>query len=168
MGFQPFLRGLPRNNARAVVSRHPERRGPGAHDAGRCGGAGNRRAQPRRRGRAIQREVTEPLYLDLAILAGAGFAQALPASHNAFVYVYHGGLQIGGTYIPAHRMAILKNDVDSDGVVLKASAASRALLIAGKPLGEPIAQYGLFVMNTRDEIFQAVQDYQAGKFAATT
>ncbi len=117
---------------------------------------------------AMQREVTEPLYLDLAIPAGAGFAQALPASHNAFVYVYRGGLQIGGTYTPAHRMAILKNDVDSDGVVLKASAASRALLIAGKPLGEPIAQYGPFVMNTRDEIFEAVQDYQTGKFAATT
>jgi redox-sensitive bicupin YhaK (pirin superfamily) len=96
----------------------------------------------------MQREVTEPLYLDLAIPAGAGFAQALPASHNAFVYVYRGRLQIGGTYIPAHRMAILKNDVDSDGVVLKPPAASRALLIAGKPLGEPIAQYGPFVMNT--------------------
>jgi len=52
--------------------------------------------------------------------------------------------------------------------VLKATAATRALLIAGKPLGEPIAQYGPFVMNTNDEIVQAVQDYQAGKFAATT
>jgi redox-sensitive bicupin YhaK (pirin superfamily) len=65
-------------------------------------------------------------------------------------------------------MAILKNEVDGNGVVLKAPAASRALLIAGKPLGESIAQYGPFVMNTNDEIFQAVQDYQTGKFAPTT
>jgi redox-sensitive bicupin YhaK (pirin superfamily) len=114
---------------------------------------------------AMQREVTEPLYLDLEIPAGASFAQALPASHNAFVYVYRGGLQIGAKHVPVQRMAILKNEVDGDGVVLTAPAASRALLIAGKPLGESIAQYGPFVMNTNDEIFQAVQDYQTGKFA---
>ena len=64
-------------------------------------------------------------------------------------------------------MAILGNDADSDGVVLTAPAHARALLISGKPLGEPIAQYGPFVMNTKDEILQAVQDYQSGKFAAT-
>jgi len=64
------------------------------------------------------------------------------------------------------RMAILNNDADSDGVVLTGSADTRALLIAGKPLGEPIAQYGPFVMNTSDEIFQAVQDYRSGRFAA--
>jgi quercetin 2,3-dioxygenase len=116
---------------------------------------------------AMQREVTEPLYLDLEIPAGASFAQALPPGHNAFVYVYRGGLQVGGTDVPVQRMAILANDANSDGVVLKAVAATRALLIAGKPLGEPIAQYGPFVMNTNDEIFQAVQDYQAGRFAAT-
>ena len=117
---------------------------------------------------AMQREVTEPLYLDLEIPAGASFAQALPPSHNAFVYVYRGALQIGDTDVPVQRMAILANDAGSDGVVLKATAATRALVIAGKPLGEPIAQYGPFVMNTNDEIFQAVQDYQAGRFAATT
>ena len=92
----------------------------------------------------------------------------LPASHNAFVYVYRGGVQIGGTHVPVQRMAILRNGEDRDGVVLRAERPSRALLIAGRPLGEPIAQYGPFVMNTRDEIMQAVNDYQAGKFAATT
>jgi quercetin 2,3-dioxygenase len=116
---------------------------------------------------AMQREVTEPLYLDLDLPAGAEFAQALPPSHNGFVYVYRGALQIGGTEVPLQRMAILKNDADRDGVVVKASVATRALLIAGKPLSEPIAQYGPFVMNTNDEIFQAVQDYQAGRFAAS-
>jgi quercetin 2,3-dioxygenase len=116
---------------------------------------------------AMQREVTEPLYLDLEIPAGAAFAQALPPSHNAFIYVYRGGVQVGDTPVSVQRMAILKNEAGSDGVVLKAHAASRALLIAGKPLGEPIAQYGPFVMNTNDEIFRAVQDFQAGRFAAT-
>jgi redox-sensitive bicupin YhaK (pirin superfamily) len=116
---------------------------------------------------AMQRDVTEPLYLDLAIPAGATFTQALPPAHNAFVYVYRGGLKIGDTQVPVQRMAILKNAAGTDGVVLTAPAATRALLIAGKPLGEPIAQYGPFVMNTNDEIFAAVQDYQAGKFAAT-
>jgi hypothetical protein len=117
---------------------------------------------------AMQREVTEPLYLDLDIPAGVSFAQTLPLSHNAFVYVYRGGLQIGGTQVPVQRMAILGNDADSDGVVLEASTATRALLIVGKPLGEPIAQYGPFVMNTKEEIFQAVQDFQSGKFAPKT
>ena len=117
---------------------------------------------------AMQREVTEPLYLDLELPAGASFAQALPPSHNAFVYVYRGALAdrrhrtcrcSGWRFSPTAPTR--------DGVVLKATAPTRALLIAGKPLGEPIAQYGPFVMNTNDEIFQAVQDYQSGKFAAT-
>ena len=112
------------------------------------------------------RDLTEPLYLDLEIQAGASFTQALPQSHNAFVYVYRGTLRIGETQVPVQRMAILNNDAGSDGVVLTGSADTRALLIAGKPLGEPIAQYGPFVMNTSDEIFQAVQDYRSGRFAA--
>jgi redox-sensitive bicupin YhaK (pirin superfamily) len=114
---------------------------------------------------AVQRDVTEPLYLDVELPAGATFRQPLPSTHNAFVYVYRGAISIGDVDVPVQRMAILRNDPDSDGVVLQASAASRLLLIAGKPLGEPIAQHGPFVMNTNDEIFQAVRDYQSGKFA---
>lgn len=115
---------------------------------------------------AMQREVTEPLYLDLELPAGATFAQVLPPGHNAFVYVYRGGLVVEGTQVPVQRMAILANAQDRDGVVLAAPAASRALLIAGRPLAEPIAQYGPFVMNSNAEIFQAVQDFEAGRFAA--
>lgn len=116
---------------------------------------------------AMQREVTEPLYLDLSFPAGATFAQALKPTANAFVYVFRGELKIGGTTVPQQRMAILGNAPDSDGVVLRAEVATRVLLIAGQPLHEPIAQHGPFVMNTRDELVQAVADYQAGKFAAT-
>jgi redox-sensitive bicupin YhaK (pirin superfamily) len=112
---------------------------------------------------AMQREVTEPTYLDIELPAGATFAQALPAGHNAFLYVYRGGVKVEGTDVPVQRMAILDNN-GGDGVRFTAPAASRVLLIAGKPLNEPIAQYGPFVMNSNEEIFQAVQDYQNGKF----
>ena len=112
---------------------------------------------------AMRREVTEPVYLDIELPAGATFAQALPAGHNAFVYVYRGGVKIEGTDVPVQRMAILDNN-GGDGVRITAPAASRVLLIAGKPLNEPIAQYGPFVMNSNEEIFQAVQDYQNGRF----
>jgi len=115
---------------------------------------------------AMQRENTEPLYLDIEMPAGSSFAQTLPATHNAFCYVYRGALTIAGTEVPAQRMAILANAHDTDGVVLQASGSVRALLVAGKPLGEPIVQYGPFVMTTQDEIVRAVQDYQTGRFTS--
>jgi redox-sensitive bicupin YhaK (pirin superfamily) len=114
---------------------------------------------------AMQRETTQPLYLDLHLPAGASFAQALPSSFNAFVYVYRGELQIGDKQVPQQRMAILKNGAGSDGVILRATTPARALLIAGQPLNEPIAQYGPFVMNTQEEIFQAVNDFREGRLA---
>jgi redox-sensitive bicupin YhaK (pirin superfamily) len=114
-------------------------------------------------GGAMQREVTEPLYLDLHFDADSHVAQALPSAHNAFVYVYSGELRVGNTPVPAQRMAILRNE--GDGVTLHADAPARALLIAGRPLNEPIVQYGPFVMNTQEQIFEAVRDFQAGRFA---
>jgi redox-sensitive bicupin YhaK (pirin superfamily) len=112
---------------------------------------------------AVQREGTAPLYLDLHFEAGSHFAQILPAQHNAFVYVYRGELRVGDSPVTSQRMAILKNG--GDGVALHADAPARALLVAGRPLNEPIVQYGPFVMNSKEEIFQAVQDFQAGRFA---
>jgi len=115
---------------------------------------------------AMQRETTEPLYLDLEFEPGASFEQPLPAAHNAFVYVYRGELGIAGTQVKRQRMAILANSEDSDGVVLRAgNEPARAILIAGRPLHEPIAQYGPFVMNSNEEIFQAVEDFRAGRLA---
>jgi redox-sensitive bicupin YhaK (pirin superfamily) len=119
---------------------------------------------------AMQREATLPLYLDLHFTAGSRFEQALPPSHNAFVYVYRGTVFVGqgegSTEVAKQRMAILANTAGSDGVVLSASEDAKALLIAGRPLNEPIAQYGPFVMNTHEEIFQAVEDFRAGRLGS--
>ena len=113
---------------------------------------------------AVQRDGTEPLYLDLHLDAGATFEQPLPEGHNAFVYVYRGDAQIGETGVPAQRMALLANR--GDGIRVTAGAAgARAILVAGRPLKEPIVQYGPFVMNTKAEIFQAVEDFRAGRLA---
>jgi redox-sensitive bicupin YhaK (pirin superfamily) len=116
-------------------------------------------------GGAVRREATAPLYLDLHLPAGARFEQALPAGHNAFVYVYRGSVGIAGQAVPVQRMAILGNEAEADGVVIEAAGdePARVLLIAGQPLHEPIAQYGPFVMNTQEEIYQALSDYRSGR-----
>jgi quercetin 2,3-dioxygenase len=119
---------------------------------------------------AIQREATAPLFVDLHLQPGVVFEQPLPVAHNAFVYVYRGSLSAGGTgaatEVQRLRMAILANTPGSDGIRLQAGAeGARAILVAGQPLNEPIAQHGPFVMNTQQEIFQAVEDFRAGRLA---
>ena len=122
---------------------------------------------------AVTRPTTEPVVLDITLPPGAVFEVPLPAGHNAFVYVYGGGaVDVGGaapTSVDSERMAILGNDAASDGVRLAAPAALAApahvLLAAGRPLREPIVQYGPFVMNTAEQIHQAVQDFQRGSLA---
>ena len=115
---------------------------------------------------AVQREATAPLYLDIHLEPGAAFEQALPATHNAFVYVYRGELSVADTGVSRQRMALLANTAGSDGVALLAGPeGARAILVAGQPLGEPIAQHGPFVMNTRDELIQAFNDFQSGNLA---
>ena len=113
---------------------------------------------------------TDPLYLDLHFPAGgASLTQAIAPGHNAFVYVYRGTVHVvdalgSATPVPRQRMAILKNGAAA--VMLQSDSSeepARALLIAGNPLHEPIAQYGPFVMNTREELMTAVEDFQAGR-----
>jgi quercetin 2,3-dioxygenase len=118
---------------------------------------------------AVTRPTTEPLVLDIVLPAGRSFAATVPAGHNAFAYVYGGGTVVIGdgeaVRVGTEHMAILRNDAGADGVLLTAESDARVLLLAGAPLGEPIAQHGPFVMNTTAEIHQAVADFQSGALA---
>ncbi|MFO1057265.1 MAG: pirin family protein [Dongiaceae bacterium] len=108
---------------------------------------------------------TEPVYLDIALAPGGRFEQPLPAGHTAFAYVYEGEAAIGapgrGRAVPKSRLAVLS---EGDGFAAESPQGARLILVAGRPLKEPVAKYGPFVMNTPDEIRQAIRDYQAGRF----
>lgn len=115
---------------------------------------------------AVQEADTEPLYLDLEIPSGISHSVPLPRDSNAFVYVYQGAVSVGEhpTPVEAGQMAVLDNSEHSDGVLLRAKQQARTLLIAGRPLKESIAQWGPFVMNTREEVEQAITDFRSGRF----
>lgn len=112
---------------------------------------------------AVERPDTEPLYLDIHLPAGSSFSQPVDPGFNAFTYTYRGEVMIGQTTVSDRHMAILAND-GGDAVHIEAREAARMILVAGKPLNEPIVQYGPFVMNTQEEIQQTLQDYKAGYF----
>lgn len=111
---------------------------------------------------------TQTLYLDIHFTKNTTFQQALNPEHNAFIFVYRGNVKVVSehqeTSVDLHRMAILHNE--GNGVEISASIGSQLLLISGNPLNEPIAQYGPFVMNTREELIQAVDDFKAGLFTS--
>jgi redox-sensitive bicupin YhaK (pirin superfamily) len=114
----------------------------------------------------VRQPATDPTYLDVRIDAGVEFTLPLPRGHAAFIYVYEGSAAVGAgreaATIDAQELAVLG---DGDQVRIEGRAArSRAIVVAGHPLREPVARYGPFVMNTREEIMQAFADYQAGKF----
>ena len=101
---------------------------------------------------------TNAQYLDVTLAAGQSFSGALDSGLNAFVYVFEGDASIGGEAVPTHSLVVLG---DGDGVEVTAGdAGARFILVAGRPIGEPIVQYGPFVMNTREEIDQAMRDYR--------
>jgi len=111
----------------------------------------------------VQAVTTDPLYLDVHLPAGAEFEAPITPGYNAFIYLYEGDATVGddGQALRRRTAGLL-----SDGASLRVKAGgaeARFLLLAGKPLNEPIVQYGPFVMNTREEIEQAVHDYQSGK-----
>ncbi|WP_242112171.1 pirin family protein [Luteimonas aquatica] len=114
----------------------------------------------------IAQPATDPVYLDIALEAGAGWEYALPEGHNAFAYVFEGEAQLGeGEDVRAlatHELGILGG---GDLLKLRAGeAGARLILVGGHPLREPVARYGPFVMNTKQEVMQAFVDFQEGKF----
>ena len=113
----------------------------------------------------IQGVSTDPLYLDVALPAGARFTQPIAAGYSAFVYVFEGSVDVGpaaaARTLGTHSAGVL---TDGDAVEVSGGAeGGRLLLLAGRPLREPVVQYGPFVMNTREEIEQAIRDYQNGE-----
>lgn len=104
---------------------------------------------------------TDLLYLDVGLAANAHFSLPLASAYTAFTYVYEGGAQVGQHALPQHSLSVL-----GQGDVVEMSAGpdgARFILVVGRPIGEAIVQYGPFVMNTRDEIEQAVRDYRDGR-----
>ena len=111
---------------------------------------------------AVRGGSTDPHYWDVHLEPGAEFDAQLPAQHNAFLYAYEGEAVVGENRkaLP-HRAAGLLSTGDAVRIAAGAKGA-RVLVLAGRPIGEPVVQYGPFVMNTREEIEQAIADYQAG------
>lgn len=110
---------------------------------------------------AVQRPDTLPIYLDVHFAQAGQLQLRMPAGHNAFVYTYRGAIQIDDTILPDTCMGLLANNGGTD-LSITAKQAARCIVVAGKPLHEPIVQYGPFVMNTREEIMQAFADFEAG------
>jgi quercetin 2,3-dioxygenase len=114
----------------------------------------------------VQQPATEPVYMDIKLDAGADFALPVAEGHSAFVYVYEGSVVVGAGREAATIDAQVLGVLGPAGEVRLSGRApvSRAILVAGRPLREPVARYGPFVMNTREEIMQAFTDFQSGKF----
>ena len=114
----------------------------------------------------IVQPATDPLYLDIDLAPDAAWSLDLPAGHNAFAYVYEGGVAVGrgddARPVDTQELAVLGG---GDALSLRAGAGgARLILVAGRPLGEPVARHGPFVMNTREEVMQAFVDFQEGRF----
>ena len=104
---------------------------------------------------------TDVRYLDIALPGNGEFTLPVDATHNAFVYVFEGNARLAGEALARHTLAVL-GPGDTVGIAAGAEGA-RFILVAGRPIGEPVVQYGPFVMNTREEIEQAMADYRDGR-----
>ena len=106
----------------------------------------------------------EPIYLDIELKKGKNFIYTIPSSHNVFIYLVAGEIKIGSEAHGKLKNSTLINLKNGDKLEISAVEKSKFLVIAGKPINEPIARGGPFVMNTKKEILKAVQDYHSGNF----
>lgn len=114
----------------------------------------------------IVQPATDPLYLDIELAPDKGWQTELPAGHSAFAYVFEGRLAIGeGEDARPQAQGQLAVLGGGDRVRLQAGPeGARLILVAGRPLHEPVVRHGPFVMNTREQLMQAFVDYQEGRF----
>ncbi len=111
----------------------------------------------------VQGIVTDPVYLDVRLASRGAFETGIPEGHTAFLYTYEGAGSVGDTPLSPKTLAVLSS---GDAIrVASGETGVRFLCIAARPLNEPIARYGPFVMNTREEIHQAFDDFRNGRFA---
>ena len=107
---------------------------------------------------------TDPVYFDLHFNAASSFTVPLPSEHNVFLYIYEGSAHVGP---PGHAEPVARGELallsHGGSVAITADGPARMIVVGGRPLGEPIARYGPFVMNTSEEIHQAFEDYRAGR-----
>jgi len=103
------------------------------------------------------------LYLHATLQRGASFTQAIPSSRNALAFVIEGEGEFGDSRASQYQVAVFDRGADAARIVNTGTQPLQFLLIAGEPVGEPVARYGPFVMNTREEVIQAVHDYHEGK-----
>jgi len=111
----------------------------------------------------VMEVATDPLYFDLHLEPNASYTATLPEGHNAFAYVYDGDAKIGGAGTGVQRSELAMLTQGESLPVTAGAQGARLIVVAGRPLEEPVARYGPFVMNTADEIRQAFADYQAGR-----
>jgi len=112
----------------------------------------------------VQGGSTDPIYWDIELKPNGKFEAEVRADHNVYVYPFEGSLEVADRVLKTHQGGILGS---GDAIEVKAGAeGARFLVLAGKPLKEPVVQYGPFVMNTREEIEQAIRDYQSGELTS--
>lgn len=127
--------------------------------------AGTLRADGKTIAGPIQGVSTDPLYFDVHLPPGTSFSHPVQGDYTVFLYPYEGGLQVGQPST-ARMLRAQHAGALSSGARIEVAAdaeGARFLMLAGRPLREPIAQYGPFVMNTVEEVEQAIVDYQSGK-----
>ncbi len=107
--------------------------------------------------------ITDVTYLDVQVQPGKHFQHRLPAENNSGLYVFEGSGQLNEQVVPLHSLVVLENDDNLFDFIADKKGA-RFIVISGKPIHEPIVRYGPFVMNTREQIDQAMQDFQANNF----
>jgi len=106
--------------------------------------------------------LTDVRYLDVGLGPGTPFELPIPNGYTAFLYPFEGEIQVGGTPVRSDELAVLG---EGDRIAVESESGARLLLVAGRPIGEPIVQHGPFVMNTREEIERAFADYRDGSLA---